>query len=119
MRKFKKVIEKLVKVQIKKGDTVVLLSGKDKGKQGRVLVVDYTRHKVTVEGMNNAKKAVRPSQQNQKGGIVDVALPVHISNVKLICPKCSKPANVTRKVMNNKKVRVCKNEKCKEVIDKS
>lgn len=119
MRKMKKVIEKLTKSQLKKGDTVTVLTGKDKGKQGRVLIVDYNNHKVTVEGVNIVKKAVRPSQQNQKGGIMEVALAVHISNVALICPKCNKQTKVTRKEVNSKKVRVCKNKKCNEVIDKA
>lgn len=118
MKKVKKVLEKLKKPQIKKGDTVVALTGKDKGKKGRVLIVDYKNHKITVESINVAKKAIRPSQQNQKGGIIDISLPIHISNVRLICPKCNKPTKVTRKLVNNKKVRICKNDKCNEVIDK-
>ena len=118
MKKYKKIIEKLKKVQIKKGDTVKILTGKDKGKQGRVLQLDYQKNKITVERVNIVKKAIRPSQQNQKGGIIDLSLPVHISNVQLICPKCNKPTSVTRKIINEKKLRVCKNEKCNEIIDK-
>ena len=64
-----------------------------------------------------AKKAIRPSQQNQKGGIIDIALSMHFSNVRLICPKCGKPVKAGRKEVNNKRVRVCK--KCNEIIDKT
>ncbi len=112
----KKMVNKLKKVQIKKGDTVKLITGKDKAKQGRILLVDYKNHKVTVEGINMAKKTMRPSQQNPKGGIIDISLPVHISNVRLICSKCNKPAKIFRKKINDKGVRVCK--KCNEIIDK-
>ncbi len=118
MRKRKKKVIRLNKVQIKKGDTVRLLMGKDRGKQGRILSVDYNINKAIVEGVNISKKAVRPSQQNQKGGIIDMALPVHLSNIRLICPKCNKPTRVVRKEINNKRLRVCRNEKCNEIIDK-
>ena len=118
MKKKKKVFESLIKPNVKKGDTVKLLCGKDKGKQGRILSVDYARGRVTVEGANMVKKAVRPSQQNQKGGIIDMAQPVHISNVQLICPKCNQSTRVLRKTVNNKRVRVCRNEKCNEIMDK-
>lgn len=117
MKKFK-IIEKLTKARVKKGDTVKLLTGKDKGKQGRVLIVDYKSHKVTVEGVNIAKKAIRPSQQSQKGGIIDMAMPVHISNLKIVCPKCGQAVKVSKKIVNNKSVRVCKNKKCNEILDK-
>jgi len=112
----KKIIRKLKKVQAKKGDTVKILAGKDKGKQGRILFIDYKNHKVTVEGVNMAKKAIRPNQQNPKGGIIDMALPIHISNIRLICPKCNNLTRITRKKVNEKSVRVCK--KCNEIIDK-
>ena len=63
-----------------------------------------------------SKKAIRPNQQNPKGAIIDIAMPVHISNVRLVCPKCSKPVKILRKKINDKRVRVCK--KCNEIIDK-
>lgn len=111
-------IEKLNKLQMKKGDTVKILTGKDKDKQGRILAVNYQNHKVTVEGINMTKKAIRPTRQNQKGGIIDLALPVHVSNVRLVCPKCNITTHIIRKTINNKRVRVCRNEKCNEIIDK-
>ncbi|MDD5066544.1 MAG: 50S ribosomal protein L24 [bacterium] len=111
-------IKRLRKFGIKRNDMVMILSGRDKEKQGKVLKVDYKKHEISVEGMNVLKKAVRPSQQNQKGGIIETSLPLPLSKVKLICPKCSKPTKITRKMVNNKMVRVCKNEKCKEIIDK-
>ena len=96
MRKKKKNYQKLKKPGVKKGDIVKILCGKDRGKQGRILSVDYQRSRITVEGVNIAKKAIRPSQQSPKGGIIDMALPVHISNVKRICPKCNQPTRVIR-----------------------
>jgi len=116
--KKKKVMERLKKTFVKKGDTVKVLVGKDKGKQGRVLRVDYKNHKVTVEGVNIVKKAIRPNQQNPQGGIIEVAMPLHISNVKVVCPKCGKPTKIGRKIVNDKKVRFCKHKDCNEIIDK-
>ncbi len=109
---------RLKKVNIKKNDNVIILSGRDRGKQGRIIQVDYKNHLVSVEGMNILKKAVRPNQQNQKGGIIEVSEPLPISKVKLVCPKCNKPTKVTRKRVNDKVVRICKRDKCKEMIDK-
>ncbi len=108
---------KLRKTNIKKGDTVVILTGKDKGKQGRVLRVDYKKARVTVEGINLVRKTVRRSQQYPQGGIIDLEMPLDISNVMLICPKCNKRTKIIRKTIENgKRVRVCK--KCNEIIDK-
>ena len=114
--KRKKIIEKMVSTQLRKGDLARILIGKDKGKDGKVLFVNYKSHKITIEGLNISKKAVRPSQQNQKGGIVEVSLPIHVSNIRLICPKCNTPTSIFRKEVNKKRVRICKN--CKEIVDK-
>ncbi len=112
MRKFK-----LKKVNIKKGDGVVVLTGKDKGKQGKVLNIDYKTGRVLVEGVNVAKKAVRRSEQYPQGGIIDMELTIDISNIKLVCPKCNKPTKVTwKKLENGNRVRICK--ECNEIIDK-
>jgi len=104
------------KTGIKRGDTVYILTGKDKGKEGKVLEVIYKRGLVVVEKVNMVKKAVRPTQQMPQGGIIEIESPIHISNVKLICPKCNAKTRIKRKKINGKSVRVC--VKCNEIIDK-
>ena len=105
------------KLSIKKNDIVIAKAGKNKGKTGKVLYVLTKKNRVVVEGVNFVKKAKRPSQQDQKGGITDIESPMHVSNVMLVCPKCSKPARIGIKVTKGgRKNRVCK--KCKEEIDK-
>ena len=104
------------KMSIKKDDLVVVLSGKDKGKQGKVLSVLPKESKVIVEKVNIVKKALRPTQQNPQGGISSVEAPIHVSNVMLVCPSCKQPTRVSNKRdENGKKVRVCK--KCGKDID--
>jgi large subunit ribosomal protein L24 len=96
-------------LHIRKGDTVQVLSGKDSGKRGRVLKVDSENRRVVVEGINRAKKHMRPSQSNPQGGVVDWELPVDVSNVMLVCSGCETPTRVTRKRTGGKSfVRVCK-----------
>ena len=103
-------------MHVKKGDTVKVLSGKDKGKQGKVLRSVPEKQRVVVEKVNMAKKALRPTQQNPQGGIATVEAPIHVSNVMLVCPKCSTPTRVSHKRdENGRKVRVCK--KCNRDID--
>jgi len=103
-------------VKVKKNDKVRVLSGKDKGKDGKVLFVDIKNKRIIIEGLNIVKKTKRPDQQNQKGGILDIEAPVHLSNVKVVCPKCSKPIRVKRKQLDNgKRVRIC--SKCSEILD--
>ena len=105
-----------MKVRVKKNDRVKVLSGKDKGKSGRVFV-DTKKGRVIVEGLNVVKKTQRPSQQNQKGGIIDLEAPLHISNVLVVCPKCDKPSRIAKKTLeNNKRVRIC--GRCGEILDK-
>ena len=101
---------------LKKEDKVIVIAGNDKGKQGRILSVDRRNNKVTVEGINIRKKHMKPNKQFQKGGIIDKAMPLHRSNVMLICPKCSRSTKISVKFLqDNRKMRVCK--KCSEVID--
>lgn len=101
---------------LKKEDKVIVIAGNDKGKQGRILSVDRRNNKVTVEGINIRKKHMKPNRQFQKGGIIDKAMPLHRSNVMLICPKCSRSTKIAVKFLqDNRKMRVCK--KCSEVID--
>lgn len=96
-------------LHIRKGDTVEVLKGKDAGKRGKVLKVDPETRRVIVEGINRAKKHVRPSQSNPQGGVVDWELPVDASNVMLVCGGCERPTRVLRRRTGDKSfVRVCK-----------
>ena len=95
-------------MKIKKDDKVVVLSGKDKGKQGKVLLCDPKAGKVTVEGVNVATKHQKPRKQGEEGGIIKVETPIYASKVQLVCPKCGKATRVAHKITDGKKVRVCK-----------
>ena len=95
-------------MNIKKDDKVVVLSGKDKGKQGKVLVSDPKAMKVIVEGVNVATKHQKPRKQGEEGGIIKVETPIYAAKVQLVCPKCGKATRVGHKVEGDKKVRVCK-----------
>ena len=95
-------------MNIKKDDKVVVLSGKDKGKQGEVLVAEPKTGKVVVKGVNVATKHQKPRQQGQEGGIIKVETPIYASKVQLVCPKCGKNTRVGHKIADGKKVRVCK-----------
>ena len=95
-------------MNVKKNDTVVVLSGKDKGKEGKVLSADPKAMKVTVEGVNVATKHQKPRKQGQDGGIVKVETPIYACKVMLVCPKCGKGTRVAYKLADGKKTRVCK-----------
>ena len=95
-------------MNIKKNDKVVVLSGKDKGKEGKVLTAMPAEKKVVVEGVNVATCHVKPRKQGEEGGIVRREIPMYVSKVMLMCPKCGKPTRVASKVEDGKKVRVCK-----------
>ena len=84
----------MAKMNVKTGDKVVVLSGKDKGKEGLVIRALPAEGKVIVEGVAVVKKAVRPSAQNQQGGFVEKEAAIDVSNVMLVCPKCGKPTRV-------------------------
>lgn len=98
----------MAKMNIKKGDTVVVLSGKDKGTQGKVLSAYPAEGKVIVERVAVVRKAVRPNQANQQGGIVSKEAKIDVSNVQLVCPKCGKPTRVGHTGEGTDKKRVCK-----------
>jgi len=100
---------------IKKGDTVIVIAGKDKGKKGKVLEAFPQENAVIVERVNVAKKHQRPSR-NFQGGIIEKALPVHTAKLMVVCPKCSEPTRVKKGELEGKKVRAC--VKCNEVMDK-
>ncbi len=101
-------------MKIKKNDKVKILAGKDKGKTSTIVKVFPKRGKVLVEGINIAKKHVRPTKKMPQGGTIDLPVPVDISNVSLICPKCEKSTKVGYMISAKKKNRICK--KCKQVI---
>ncbi len=95
-------------MKIKKNDTVVVLSGKDKGKQGKVLQTMPTVDKVLVEGVNMADRHTRPTQATQQGGIIRKAIPIRASKVMVVCPKCGKPTRCGYKVLEDgSKTRFC------------
>ncbi|WFA22809.1 50S ribosomal protein L24 [Paenibacillus mucilaginosus] len=103
-------------MHVKKEDTVIVITGKDKGKKGRVIAAFPRENRVLVEGVNMIKKHAKPSQQNPQGGILNQEAPIHVSNVMLVDPKSGQPTRVGYKVLENgKKVRVAK--KSGEVID--
>ncbi|MBT4277791.1 50S ribosomal protein L24 [Candidatus Falkowbacteria bacterium] len=102
-------------MKIKKGDKVKIINGKDRGKSGKVLKVSKTAGKISVEGLNLRVKHMRPKKQGEKGQRIQFPAGIDVSNVKLVCPKCSKDARIAYKVLEDKnKVRICK--KCKEII---
>ena len=101
-------------LKIKKNDKVVVLSGKDKGKQGKVLGTVPSEAKVVVEGINMVTCHIKPRKQGEEGGIVKREIPMYVSKVMLVCPKCGKPTRHAVKVENGTKSRVCK--KCGQTI---
>ncbi|WP_373577336.1 50S ribosomal protein L24 [Parafannyhessea umbonata] len=98
----------MAKMNVKKGDQVEVLSGKDKGKRGEVIVALPSEGKVVVRGVAVVKKAQRPTQTNQQGGIVEKEAAIDVSNVALVCPTCGKATRVGHAEEDGKKVRVCK-----------
>ncbi|HSI67480.1 MAG TPA: 50S ribosomal protein L24 [Planococcus sp. (in: firmicutes)] len=103
-------------MHVKKGDTVKVISGKDKGKTGVVLTATPKNDRVLVEGVNIIKKHTKPNQANPQGGIVSQEAAIHVSNVMLLDPKSGEPTRVGYKVEDGKKVRVAK--KSGEILDK-
>ena len=92
-------------MKIKKDDKVIVLSGKDKGKQGKVLIADPKGLKVVVEGVNVATKHQKPRKQGEEGGIIKVETPIYASKVQLVCPKCGKATRVAHKIEGDKNPR--------------
>ena len=92
---------KVSKVHVKKDDQVVILSGKDKGKKGKVLAVSPKEGKVIIEGCNMVTKHVKPKQMGQTGGIVKAEGAMYASKVMLVCPKCGKPTRLAHKILSD------------------
>ena len=95
-------------MNVKKGDTVIVLSGKDKGKQGKVLGTVPSEAKVVVEGINMVTCHVKPRKQGETGGIVQREAAMYASKVQVVCRKCNKGTRIAHKIENGKKSRVCK-----------
>ena len=95
-------------MNIRKDDKVVVISGKDKGKEGKVLVANPKAGKVVVEGVSVATKHQKPRKQGEEGGIIKVETPIYACKVMVVCPKCGKPTRVAHKLDAGKNVRVCK-----------
>ena len=110
-------------LNVKKGDTVVVISGKDKGKKGKIMVAQPDDERVIVQGAAMVTRHIKPRKQGQPGGRIEQEGPIHASNVMLVCPKCDKPTRIAHKLKEveisgekkQKSVRVCK--KCGKVID--
>lgn len=102
------------KVHVKTNDTVIVISGDDKGKKGKVLEVSPKEGKVIVEGANIVKKHVKPRPPQEAGGIVEAEGPMYASKVQLYCSKCGKATRAAHKIEDGKKIRVC--AKCKNAL---
>ncbi|NLB61537.1 MAG: 50S ribosomal protein L24 [Clostridiales bacterium] len=103
------------KLKIKSGDTVVVITGEDKGKKGKILNVNPTDRRVIVQNANMITRHTKPRKQGEQGGRIEKEAPLNASNVMLVCPKCSKPTRVGYTFENDKKFRTCK--KCGKHID--
>lgn len=102
-------------MKLKKGDKVYILTGKDRDKTGTVSKVIIKTNKVVVDGVNVMKKTIKGSKENPRGGIIEKAMPLHVSNVQILCPACGKSSKTGYKVLKSgKKERVCK--KCGQGI---
>jgi large subunit ribosomal protein L24 len=95
-------------MKIKKGDKVLIISGKDRGRKGKVLKAFPKERKILVEGINLVKKHQRARRLGEKGQIIQLPKPIDVSNAKLICPKCEKATRVGYKIVEGKKFRICK-----------
>ncbi len=105
----------MAKLSVKKGDNVLVIAGKDKGKSGKILVSYPKDNRVLVEKVNIVTKAKKPKSAQEKGGIFKEEAPIDASNVMVICPACGKATRVAHAVVDGKKVRVCK--KCEASLD--
>ncbi len=102
-------------MKVVKNDTVLVISGNDSGKKGKVLKVFPSTNRIIVEGVNFIKRHTRPTQKNQQGGILEKEAPIDASNVMVICPKCNEPSRLGRKVLEDgKRIRSC--SRCGEML---
>jgi large subunit ribosomal protein L24 len=102
-------------MRIRKGDTVVVLTGDDAGRRGKVLKVFPTKSRAIVEGVNFIKRHTRPSRSNQQGGIIEKEASLHVSNIAMICPRCDQRTRIRVRILEDgSRVRVCR--KCGEMM---
>jgi large subunit ribosomal protein L24 len=105
------------KLNVKKGDNVIAIAGKDKGKKGKVIQAIPAKERVIVEGINKVKKHSKPTQKMPQGGIIEMEAALHVSNVMIFCPKCDQGVRISKKILaDGTKVRIC--SKCGETFDK-
>jgi len=102
-----------IQTKLKMEDTVTIIAGKDKGKSGKIVKIDREAGRVIVDGLNMVKKAKKPKNQQDKGGIVDIEAPIDISNVMIVCKKCG-PTRIGFNVSGDVKKRICR--KCGEAL---
>lgn len=95
-------------MKIKRGDTVKIISGKDRSKTGKITHVFFKENRIVVEGVNIHKKHSRPKKQGQKGQIIQMPMPIHVSNAMIVCPTCGKSTRIGVKKTEKEKLRVCK-----------
>ena len=103
----------VVKYKLKKEDLVQVVSGKEKGKSGKIVRIDRNKGKIIISGINMVKKATKPKKQGEKGGIVEIEAAIDVSNVMIVCKKCG-PTRISIDVSGEQKVRKC--SKCGEVL---
>jgi large subunit ribosomal protein L24 len=106
----------MAKMRLAAGDTVVVLAGKDKGKRGKIKLVQRGLGKIEVEGVNVVKRHSKPTPKNTKGGILEKELPMPVSKVMYVCPKCNKPSKVAFAVKGQSRERLCR--RCGEPADR-
>lgn len=104
----------MAKLNVKKGDNVIVITGKDKGKKGKVLHVIPSEDKIVVESVAIVKRHTKPTQQMPQGGIIEKEAAIHVSNVMPFCDTCKKGVRVAKAVVNDKKIRVCR--KCGKAL---
>ncbi len=101
-------------MKIRKGDQILIISGKDRGKKTKVLRAFPREERILAEGVNIRKKHLRPKRGGEKGQTVEIPMPIHISNVKILCLKCGKATKINYKTIEGKKQRICK--KCGQEV---
>jgi len=111
------VKEAAVTTRLIKGDRVRVITGRERGKEGNIMRVVTAKATVVIEGLNLVKKATKPNQQNQKGGLIEKEAGIAISNVMAVCPRCNKPTRIgIRHLAEGKRLRVCR--RCDEALGK-
>lgn len=111
-------VQAVEKAKVKKGDTVMVIAGRERGKTGKVLALHLADGKIIVERLNMIKRHTKPNQKQRQGGILEREAPLALSNVMVFCANCRKPVRVGIKTLGDgRRVRMCK--KCKEIIEKA